>query len=121
VRNLPPTSQQSFSFRKKAAVSKIDFFLTLSCPFCRAPEAGRVAGVDDSGATLVLLMFDCPFSLKVPQSLAGTNEATLQTYLEEWRSRHGEAWLESVGPILKNRELRNMEQSRRKRVPASST
>lgn len=59
-------------------------------------------------------MFDCPFYFKMPQEVALGDESTVQSYLDNWRQENGEDWLESVGPVMKNRELRNMERSSHK-------
>jgi len=56
-------------------------------------------------------MFDCPFSLKMPKDIMTEEDAEIQKYLEDWRRKNGDAWLESIGPILKNRELRNIEKN----------
>ena len=83
--------------------------LVLHCPFCGAPEDERVSGVDEFGSNIVLLMFDCPFSLKTPTEIISQDDSVTQKFLDDWRQKNGEAWLESIGPILKNREVRNME------------
>jgi hypothetical protein len=85
--------------------------LVLYCPFCNAPEDERVSGIDGTGGSVVLLMFDCPFSLKMPQNLMSEKDTGIQKYLDDWRLKNGDAWLESVGPILKNRELRNIQKN----------
>jgi hypothetical protein len=85
--------------------------LTLQCPFCDAPEDERIAGVDESGNSVVLLMFDCPFFYQLPQELASKTENEIQSFLNDWREEYGEDWLENVGPIMKNRELKNIEKS----------
>jgi len=67
--------------------------------------------VDGSEDAVVLLMFDCPFSLKMPKDIMTEEDAEIQKYLEDWRRKNGDAWLESIGPVLKNRELRNIEKN----------
>jgi len=82
--------------------------LTIRCPFCNAAEDERVVGVDENGQKVVLLMFGCPFFYKFPTELL-TSDNLIQDHLNEWRAREGDFWLDSIGPILKARELRNME------------
>ncbi len=53
-------------------------------------------------------MFDCPFFYKLPIGLA-TSDNLVQEYLNEWRIKEGDSWLDTIGPILKAREIRNME------------
>jgi len=83
----------------------------LRCPFCNAEEDERLEGVDEDGRNVILLMFNCPFFLKVPRESFGT-DAQVQDYLNGWRKEEGELWLESVGPVLKRRELKNIERSK---------
>ena len=85
--------------------------MTIRCPFCGAVEDERVPGVDENGQKVVLLMFDCPFFCKLPIELLASNDS-IQNYLNDWRTREGDSWLDSIGPILKARELRNMEKLR---------
>jgi hypothetical protein len=74
--------------------------------------------VDESGVDVVLLMFDCPFSLKTPREMISQDDCVTQKFLDDWRQKNGEAWLESLGPILKNREVRNMVRMARRSSPA---
>ena len=83
----------------------------LYCPFCRAEEDDRLNGVDEEGNNVVLLMFNCPFFLKLARDDIGSDEET-QSFLDGWRKREGEGWLDSLGPVLKRRELRNIERSK---------
>jgi len=89
----------------------------LYCPFCRAEEDDRLNGVDEEGNNVVLLMFNCPFFLKLAQDAIGSDEAA-QNFLDGWRKREGDAWLDSLGPVLKRRELRNIERSK---IPAGQS
>ncbi len=56
-------------------------------------------------------MFNCPFFFRLPQNYLGPDEK-VQSYLDGWRKREGDEWLDSVGPVLKRRELRNIERSK---------
>jgi len=38
---------------------------------------------------------------------------SVQKHLNEWRINNGEAWLDTVGPVMKERELKNIEKSTR--------
>ncbi|MDG6995748.1 MAG: hypothetical protein JRN52_07485 [Nitrososphaerota archaeon] len=82
--------------------------MPLHCPFCHAPEDERLDAVDEKGEGTLLVMFDCPFFFKFPTSARGTDES-MQRLLDAWRSEDGESWLNSVGPVMKARELRNIE------------
>ena len=82
--------------------------MTLYCPFCHAEEADRVEAVDEQGTKLVLLMFDCPFAIRV-DPIAIQDEPRAQLYLNDWRLKEGDSWLDKIGPILKEREMRNIE------------
>jgi len=84
--------------------------LALLCPFCGAGEDTRVAGIDESGNEVILLMFDCPFFFRMPVDLM-KDDQSIQLFLNNWRKSEGDAWLESVGPVMKSREVRNMERS----------
>ncbi len=53
-------------------------------------------------------MFDCPFHFRFYQDEAG-GDKEMQQILDDWRNENGESWLESLGPIMKKRELRNIE------------
>ncbi len=63
-------------------------------------------------------MFDCPFSLKITQKLILENDDLLQKYLDDWQQKNGVAWLDSIGPILKNRELGNMDRKAKRSLAA---
>lgn len=41
----------------------------------------------------------------------GTDES-IQMYLNDWRAKNGDAWLDSLGPVMKSRELKNVERSK---------
>lgn len=84
-------------------------FMTLRCPFCDAPEDGRIEGTDEKGTIVILLMFDCPFYLRVGLDVINRDENRIQEFLSEWRKQYGDEWLENVGPVMKDRELRNMQ------------
>jgi hypothetical protein len=84
--------------------------MSLHCPFCKAPEDERIEGTDETGKRVLLVMFDCPFHFRFSLDLVGTDNS-MQSYLNEWKLREGDAWLESVGPVMKNRELKNVERS----------
>ncbi len=89
--------------------------MTLSCPFCHAPEVERVNAVDIDGNKVLLVMFDCPFHFTFALDNL-PSEDRMQEFLEDWKSREGESWLESVGPVMRAREMKNMsryESSRR--------
>ncbi len=94
--------------------------MTLRCPFCEAPEEERVKGIDEVGNRVVLLMFDCPFYFRMPETLMGSDDS-IQAFLDEWRLQNGDEWLESVGPVMKTRELRNIERARKSNPSSSST
>ncbi len=94
--------------------------MTLRCPFCEAPEEERVKGIDEVGNSVVLLMFDCPFYFRMPENLMGSDDS-IQAFLDEWRLQSGDEWLESVGPVMKTRELRNVERTRKSNPSSSST
>ena len=83
--------------------------MALRCPFCEASGDERVSGIDEFGEAVVLLMFDCPFFFKMPQNLMNNDDSAIQNYLNDWRQKNGEAWLETIGPVLRNKELRNIE------------
>jgi hypothetical protein len=82
--------------------------LPLRCPFCNSDEDERVNAVDHDGKRVVLIMFDCPFFYKFPEEQVGTDE-TLQAWLNEWRIKEGDRWLESLGPVIREREQRGIE------------
>ncbi|MHB1908089.1 MAG: hypothetical protein ACYCQJ_04350 [Nitrososphaerales archaeon] len=82
--------------------------MPLYCPFCHAEEADRVEAVDEQGKRLVLLMFDCPFAIRV-DPIELQDESKAQLYLTNWRIKEGDLWLDKIGPILKERETRNIE------------
>ena len=85
--------------------------MTLYCPFCHASEDERLDAKDEDGEDIVLLMFDCPFYFRFYRSQVGEDHE-MQQLLDDWKNENGEAWLESVGPLMKKRELRNIEQYR---------
>ena len=82
--------------------------MPLHCPFCNTDEDERVKAVDRDGKKLVLVMFDCPFSYRFPEDEMRSDDI-LQKRLDEWRKKDGEAWLESLGPMIRTRELRGIE------------
>jgi hypothetical protein len=82
--------------------------LTLHCPFCHASEGERLEAKDEDGEEIVLLMFDCPFYFRFYKDQVGSDDRMQET-LDAWKLESGEAWLESVGPIMKERELKNVE------------
>ncbi|MHB1868246.1 MAG: hypothetical protein ACYCPP_04805 [Nitrososphaerales archaeon] len=86
--------------------------MPLRCPFCNAKEDTRVNAVDHSGNHLVLVMFDCPFSYRFPEEQVVSDEY-LQVWLNDWRAKEGEIWLESLGPIIREREMRGVERYRK--------
>jgi hypothetical protein len=67
-----------------------------------------VAGTNEIGDPVVLLMFNCTYSFQMPASLMG-DEISVQAFLDNWRVSSGDEWLESLGPVMKLRELKNME------------
>jgi len=87
------------------------FTSMIFCPFCDAKEDDRLSGVDEEGKPVVLLMFHCPFFIKMSKENYGSDER-IQAYLDNWRRREGETWLGNIGPVLKRRELRNIERSK---------
>jgi hypothetical protein len=82
--------------------------MPLYCPFCHAAESERVLATDEDGKEVVLLMFDCPFFMKLEASHLESDERA-QHFLNQWRMKEGDRWLESIGPILRQREMRNIE------------
>jgi hypothetical protein len=86
--------------------------MPLRCPFCNSNEDTRVSAVDHSGKRLMLVMFDCPFSYRFPEEQVGSDES-LQVRLNDWKVKEGEAWLESLGPIIRERERRGIERYRK--------
>ena len=84
--------------------------MPLYCPFCHAPESERVSAMEGGGKEIILLMFDCPFFFKInPEELA--SEARAQEFLNQWREKDGDKWLEGIGPILRDREMKNIQRS----------
>jgi len=69
---------------------------------------------DEEGEDIVLVMFDCPFYFRFYKNQIGRDELQMQAILDEWKEEEGDAWLESVGPVMKRREQRNMEHYRAK-------
>ncbi|HVB12171.1 MAG TPA: hypothetical protein VNE86_03490 [Nitrososphaerales archaeon] len=86
--------------------------MPLRCPFCNAKEDARVSAVDHFGKHLVLVMFDCPFSYRFPEDQMGSDES-MQVWLNDWRAKEGDVWLESLGPIIREREMRGVERYRK--------
>jgi hypothetical protein len=82
--------------------------LSLHCPFCHAPEDERLEAKDEEGKDIILLMFDCPFHFRFFHDQVG-GDKVMQQILDDWRNENGEAWLESLGPIMKKREIQNIE------------
>lgn len=82
--------------------------MALYCPFCHAPEDERLEAIDERGNSILLVMFDCPFHFRFPLGEFRSDEA-MQARLDSWRKEEGESWFESVGPVMKARELRNVE------------
>ncbi|MDG6999430.1 MAG: hypothetical protein JRN15_09985 [Nitrososphaerota archaeon] len=82
--------------------------MTLHCPFCHAPEAARLDAVDEKGNSVLLVMFDCPFFFRFPVDAKGADES-MQRLLDAWRIEEGDAWLNNVGPVMKAREMHNIE------------
>lgn len=83
----------------------------MHCPFCNAQEDERVEAVDNIGNKVLLVMFDCPFHFQFREKEVAT-DAKMQEVLSIWHKEKGEDWLESVGPIMKAREMRNIERSK---------
>jgi hypothetical protein len=85
----------------------------LHCPFCHASEDGRIEAQDEYGANIILVMFKCPFFYRLPAEELIENgilhEENAQGILDEWKETSGEQWLQSIGPILQDRERKNME------------
>jgi len=82
--------------------------VSLHCPFCMASESERVEGEDEDGSHVLLVIFDCPFNFRFSKNLVGSDDS-MQEFLDEWKSRDGSAWLDDLGPILKQRELKNIQ------------
>ncbi len=85
--------------------------MPLRCPFCHASESDRVDAIDSVGQRILLVMFDCPFYYRFPIEMI-ISEEVMQQHLQEWRLNAGDKWLESVGPVMKAREMRNIERFR---------
>lgn len=62
---------------------------------------------EEDGTEVLLLMFDCPFFMKLKVSNLESDEKA-QAFLNQWRTEDGEQWLQSVGPILCEREKKNI-------------
>ena len=84
--------------------------LTLRCPFCNAEEDSRVEAVDHSEKQIVLVMFDCPFSFKFELEQMGSDEL-MQKCLDDWRVKDGDSWLQSLGPVIRDREMQAMKRA----------
>jgi hypothetical protein len=82
--------------------------MTLHCPFCHAQEDGRIEAQDESGNEVVLVMFKCAFYYRFPSKELKDSEEGAQHMLDNWRITAGSEWLESIGPVLRERETRNM-------------
>ena len=82
--------------------------MPLFCPFCHAAEAERVQAIDENGKEIVLVMFDCPFFFRMEVSRLEPEE-NAQQFLNEWKNKEGDNWLSSIGPILRDREKKNIE------------
>jgi hypothetical protein len=91
--------------------SRSQFAMSLHCPFCHAMEDGRVEASDGEGNPILLVMFSCPFNYKFVKDELGSDDS-MQKVLDSWRATNGEDWLESLGPVMKARELKNIERSR---------
>jgi hypothetical protein len=81
--------------------------LPLYCPFCHVRETERVSAIDENEKQVVLVMFDCPFSMKLDVSEI-ESDVKAQQFLNEWREKEGDRWLDSIGPILREREEKNI-------------
>lgn len=81
--------------------------MSLHCPFCHAKEADRVFATTEDGNQVVLLMFDCPFFIRMDPSTLESEEVA-QDYLDQWRIKEGDIWLEGLGPVLRQREQTNI-------------
>jgi hypothetical protein len=82
--------------------------MPLHCPFCNADEDGRIDAQDESGRNVVLVMFHCPFYFRFPAEELASEELA-QSNLSIWKKSHGSEWLESLGPVLRDRERKNMQ------------
>ncbi len=87
--------------------------MPLHCPFCHASEDGRVEAQDEKGEKVILVMFKCPFHYRFPANMFGsqTGDESAQRFLDEWKESNGDDWLSSIGPVLGERERRNMKKS----------
>jgi hypothetical protein len=85
--------------------------MVLHCPFCNANEDGRLEALDEKGEDIVLVMFKCPFHFRFPRRLitSETGDADAQKLLQDWKLEEGESWLDSIGPVLRQKERRNMQ------------
>jgi hypothetical protein len=81
--------------------------MALYCPFCHAKETDRVLATDEDQNQVVLVMFDCPFFMRLNLSTLETEERA-QQFLNDWKNNNGKKWLECIGPILREREMRNI-------------
>ena len=83
--------------------------MTLYCPFCHAKEDTRVSARDDEeGADVLLVMFSCPFYFRFSRDEVGSDDE-MQSLLETWKKEDGDAWLDAIGPVMKKRELQNIQ------------
>jgi hypothetical protein len=84
--------------------------MPLHCPFCHAVEDGRIEAQDESGNNVILVMFGCPFFYRFPMNELSdsASESIAQRNLDNWKKSKGAKWLESLGPVLREREQKNM-------------
>ncbi len=83
--------------------------MALYCPFCHAKEDARLSARDEEeGEDVLLVMFNCPFHFRFYSDQLGSEEE-MQSLLELWRKEEGNAWLDNVGPVMKQRELQNIQ------------
>ena len=41
------------------------------------------------------------------------SDESMQVWLNDWRAKEGDVWLESLGPIIREREMRGVERYRK--------
>lgn len=78
-----------------------------------------MSAIDHEGNHLVLVMFDCPFSYRFSEDQK-EEDSVLQKRLNDWRKREGETWLETLGPVIREREMRGIERYQKSLQPAST-
>jgi hypothetical protein len=85
--------------------------MPLHCPFCHASEDGRIEAQDEDGEKVILVMFKCPFHYRFASKVFASeaSDESVQRFLDEWKKANGIEWLESIGPVLGERERRNMQ------------